>query len=105
MQLQNVFIHHVYFFLKDKGNTAHQAELIEGLHKLSAAPTIKDFHIGIPADTNRDVIERGYAASWCVLFANAEDQASYQVEPIHLKFVDECKHLWERVIVYDSVDA
>jgi len=105
MQLQNVFIHHVYFFLKEKGNAAHQAELIEGLRKLSATPSIKDFHIGIPADTNRDVIERGYAASWFALFANSDDQASYQVDPIHLKFVEECAHLWETVIVYDSVDA
>ncbi|HWB26502.1 MAG TPA: Dabb family protein [Chitinophagaceae bacterium] len=105
MQLQNIFVHHVYFFLKERGNKEHQAQLIDGLRKLSAAPTIKDFHIGVPADTNRDVIERGYAASWFVLFANGEDQASYQVDPIHLKFVEECAHLWEKVIVYDSIDA
>ena len=105
MQLQNVFIHHVYFFLKESGNAQHQTELIEGLKKLSATPSIKDFHIGVPADTNRDVIERGYAASWFVLFANADDQAAYQVDPIHLQFVAECSHLWERVIVYDSIDA
>lgn len=105
MQLQNVFIHHVYFFLKEQGNAAHQQQLIEGLHKLSATPSIKDFHIGVPANTSRDVIERGYAASWFVLFGNGEDQAAYQVDPIHLKFVEECSHLWERVIVYDSVDA
>lgn len=103
--MQNVFIHHVYFFLKEKGNTQHQAELIEGLKKLSASASIKDFHIGVAADTDRDVIERGYAASWLIVFATAEDQAAYQVDPIHLQFVAECSHLWERVIVYDSIDA
>jgi len=105
MELKNIFIHHVYFFLKEAGNTEHQAQLIEGLRKLSATPSIKDFHIGVPADTNRDVIAKGYAASWFALFANGDDQAAYQVDPIHLKFVEECAHLWERVIVYDSVDA
>jgi hypothetical protein len=105
MQLQNVFIHHVYFFLKEKDNAAHKAQLIEGLRKLSAVPAIKDFHIGVPAGTNRDVIETGYAVSWFVLFANDEDQASYQVDPVHLKFVEECAHLWEKVIVYDSIDV
>jgi hypothetical protein len=105
MQLKNVFIHHVYFFLKETGNAEHKAQLIEGLTKLSAVKTIQQFHIGLPADTNRDVIERGYSVSWFVLFANGDDQASYQVDPIHLKFVEECSHLWSRVIVYDTVDA
>lgn len=105
MQLKNIFIHHVYFWLKETGNTEHRAQLIEGLNKLSAVSTINQFHIGVPADTNRGVIETGYAVSWFVLFANGEDQASYQVDPIHLKFVEECSHLWSKVIVYDSIDA
>jgi hypothetical protein len=53
----------------------------------------------------RDVIDTSYAFSWCIYFANAADQQSYQIDPIHLRFVDECSHLWNRVIVYDSVDA
>jgi hypothetical protein len=105
MQLKNIFIHHVYFWLKEAGNTEHHAQLIEGLTKLSTVKTIKQFHIGLPADTNRDVIETGYAVSWFVMFANGEDQASYQVDPIHLNFVAECSHLWSKVIVYDTVDA
>jgi len=39
------------------------------------------------------------------MFANKEDQDSYQVDPVHLKFVDECKHLWKKVTVFDSVEA
>lgn len=105
MQLNNIFIHHVYFWLKETGNAEHRAQLMEGLNKLSAVKTINQFHIGVPADTNREVIETGYAVSWFVLFANGEDQASYQVDPIHLKFVEECSHLWSKVIVYDTVDA
>lgn len=105
MQLKNILIHHVFFYLKEPGNAAHKAALIEGLNKLSSATPIKDFHIGVPADTNRSVIDTTYAVSWCIIFASDEDQAAYQVDPIHLKFVEECSHLWERVIVYDSVDA
>jgi hypothetical protein len=105
MQLKNIFVHHVYFWLKETGNGEHRAQLIEGLQKLSAVESIQQFHIGVPADTDRDVIERGYAVSWLLIFANGEDQASYQVDPIHLKFVEECKHLWSKVIVHDSVDA
>jgi hypothetical protein len=105
VMIENKFIHHVYFWLKNTGNKEDRAKLIEGLQKLSKVQTIKTFHIGKPADTNRDVIERGYALSWFVLFDNGADQASYQVDPIHLKFVEDYSHLWSKVIVYDSVDA
>lgn len=104
-KMKNVFLHHVYFWLSNADSTADKQALVEGLKKLSAVKTIQTFHIGKPADTNRDVIERGYAVSWFVQFDNAADQASYQTDPIHLNFVETCKHLWSKVIVYDSVDA
>jgi hypothetical protein len=102
--IENKFIHHVYFWLKNAGSKEDKAKLVEGLQKLSKVATIKTFHIGQPANTNRDVIENSYAISWFTLFDNAADQESYQTDPIHLKFVEECSHLWSKVIVYDSVD-
>ena len=102
---ENTFIHHVYFWLKNPGNAEDTGKLIVGLKKLSNVKTILSFHIGKPADTNRDVIDRSYAVFWCVFFKNATDQASYQADPIHLRFVEECSPLWTRVIVYDSIDV
>lgn len=103
-KMKNVFIHHVFFWLHNAASTEDRDKLVDGLKKLAAVKTIRDFHIGKPADTNRDVIERGYAVSWLLQFDNAADQASYQTDPVHLKFIEECKHLWSKVIVYDSVD-
>ena len=105
MAEKNIFVHHVYFWLKNPESAADKDQLVQGLRKLSAVQTIKTFHIGQPAPTNREVIERSYAISWLVIFHSKEDQDSYQSDPIHLKFVDECKHLWSKVIVYDSIDA
>ena len=102
---KNTFIHHVYFWLKNPGNNNDLLALIEGLQKLSSVKTIKSFHIGKPAGTSRDVIDTTYNVSWLLLFNNKEDQDSYQVDPIHLKFVDECSHLWEKVVVYDAVSV
>lgn len=102
---ENGFIHHVFFWLKDPENREALEELVRGLKKLSKAPTIKDFHIGKPANTNRDVIDTSYSASWLLLFETAEDQDVYQTDPIHLNFIDECSHLWSKVIVYDTVSA
>ena len=101
---QNVFIHHVFFWLAEPNDTEHRRLLIEGLKKLSKAPTIKRFHIGQPAGTSRDVVDASYSISWCLFFSSAADQDKYQVDHIHLRFIDECKHLWKRVLVYDSVD-
>jgi hypothetical protein len=104
-EMKNVFVHHVFFWLKNTGNAADTAKLVAGLKKLATVITIRQFHIGKPAATKRDVIDTGYAVSWLVLFDNKADQDSYQTDPIHLKFVEECSSLWEKVIVYDSVDA
>lgn len=102
---KNIFIHHVYFWLNNSDSAEDRAKLLEGLEKLSEVKTIRSFHIGKPADTNRDVIDRSYALSWMVTFKDKADQDSYQVDPIHLDFVKNYSHLWSKVIVYDSVDA
>jgi hypothetical protein len=104
MSLSNLFVHHVFFWLKDPGNPEDRAALIGGLQKLSKIAAIREFHIGQPADTDRDVIDTSYAISWMLLFATAEDQASYQTDPIHLQFVKECSPLWSKVMVYDSIN-
>ena len=101
----NMFVHHVYFWLKNPDSKDDKTKLVEGLKKLSKVKTIKMFHIGQPAPTNRDVIDRSYSVSWLVLFDNALDQDNYQTDPIHLKFVEECSSVWNKVVVYDSVNV
>ena len=102
---KNLFIHHVYFWLNNPDSTDDLKKLHDGLGKLSKVKTIKMFHIGKPAGTNRDVIDGSYSVSWLLLFDNRANQDSYQTDPIHLKFIDDCKHLWKKVVVYDSIDA
>lgn len=99
-----LFIHHVYFWLKNHDSKEDRDKLVAGLRKLSAVKTIKSFHIGEPAATNRDVIDRSYNISWCLFFNNKADQDSYQTDPIHLNFVKENSDLWTKVVVYDSED-
>ncbi len=100
---KELFVHHVYFWLKNPGNEADKAKLIEGLEVLSKVKEIKMVHIGVPASTNRSVIERGYAVSWLLFFDSLEQEEIYQTHPVHLKFIADYSHLWEKVIVYDSV--
>lgn len=98
-----MFVHHVLFYLKNVGNEADKAKLLEGLNKLAKVPTIKLVHIGTPAATNRAVIDRNYTFSWLCFFDSAADEESYQKHPIHDEFRNNYASLWEKVVIYDAV--
>lgn len=103
MELKNNFIHHVYFWLKNPESKEDLEQLIKGLEELSKVTEIKLFHIGLPAPTDREVIDNTYAISWLNVFETAADQDAYQVHPMHLKFIHDCSKLWSKVKVYDSI--
>jgi hypothetical protein len=103
MLLKNIFVHHVHFWLNDK---ADLPELIKGLHTLEQINHIKQIHIGISADTHRDVVDRSYDASLLIIFDDSSAQDAYQVDPIHDEFVENyVKPYVAKVVVTDSVDA
>ena len=97
------FIHHVFFWLKNPSSAEDKAKLVEALRKLSKVKSIRTFHIGQHAGTTRSVIEKSYSISWMLTFDSLETEEEYQTDPIHLNFVKENQHLWEKVVVYDSV--
>ncbi|WDF54631.1 Dabb family protein [Mucilaginibacter sp. KACC 22063] len=100
--LDNTFVHHVHFWLHNK---ADKAKLIEGLETLKPITHIRHMHIGVPADTNRDVIDRSYDVSLLLLFNSPEEQEAYQVDPTHVRFAEDyAKPLCARVVVQDSVN-
>jgi hypothetical protein len=100
-----MFIHHVYFWLKNKDRKEDYDRLLEGLQSLRQIEPKVLLHIGTPAETSREVIDGSYTFSELFLFETAADQAAYQVHPVHQQFVKDCAHLWERVVVYDSVNV
>jgi hypothetical protein len=99
-----MFIHHVYFWLNNSDSAEDLVQLKKGLQKLTVIETIGMYQIGVPAATNRDVIDKSYSVAWMLMFDNLEDEEIYQVHPLHKKFVEECAHLWSKVVVYDSID-
>ena len=98
-------IHHVFFALKNPGSTEDLDKPLAGLQTPHKISVIKKLYIGVPASTEkRDVVESSYHASELMFFDNLTDQKSYQDDPIHQKFVADCSHLWEKVVVYDVQD-
>jgi hypothetical protein len=97
--------HHVFFWLKNRDSKEDLNKLIEGLRTLEKIPSVRKLHIGVPASTEkRDVVDNSYSASELMFFDDVGGQDIYQEHPIHKKFVDNCSPLWEKVIVYDSID-
>jgi len=99
-------VHHVFFWLKNPNSKEDLNKLLEGLKTLKAIETIREIHIGVPASTEpRPVVDTSYSASELMFFDDLAGQKTYQDHPIHQKFIADCSHLWEKVIVYDSMDV
>lgn len=99
---ETMIVHHVFFWLKNAGNEADRAKLLEGLRTLAAVKHVSKLQVGIPASTEkREVVDNSYDVSELMYFESLEAQAAYQKDPIHLKFVENYSHLWAKVVVYD----
>ncbi|ETZ19492.1 Dabb family protein [Pedobacter sp. V48] len=99
-------VHHVFFWLKNPDSKEDRDKLAAGVKALSKIPTVKELHVGIVASTEkRDVIDSSWGVSELMFFSDLEGQATYQTHPIHLEFIKNYSHLWEKVVVYDAVEA
>src|SRR5687768_6985889 len=99
-------VHHVFFWLKNPDSKEDLAKLLSGIATLAQIETVRGLHVGVPASTEkRAVVESSYSASELLFFDDVEGQNTYQVHPIHQKFIADYSHLWSRVTVFDSVSV
>ncbi|MDB5147264.1 MAG: Dabb family protein [Mucilaginibacter sp.] len=99
-------VHHVFFWLKNPGSVEDRDKLAAGVKTLAKIETVRKLRVGIVASTEkRDVVDNSWAVSELMFFSDLAGQATYQTHPIHLEFIKNCSHLWEKVIVYDAVDV
>ncbi len=97
------FAHTVYFWFKNPDDVEGKKRFEASLKKfLNASKYAKTNFIGLPPKSTRDVVDDSFTYSLIVTFDSAESQSKYQKEEVHLLFIEECKDLWERVVVYDS---
>ena len=99
-------VHHVFFWLKNPNSKEDLGRLLTGLRTLTKIETVRGAHFGVPASTEkRDVVDNSYSASEMLFFDDLAGQKVYQDHPVHKKFVEDCSHLWEKVVVYDAIAA
>lgn len=103
---KKLVIHHVFFWLKNPNSKEDLDKLLAGLQTLKKIETVRAIHIGVTAKTEqRSVVDATFSASELLFFDDLEGQKTYQDHPIHQEFVKNCSALWEKVIVYDSIDV
>ena len=99
---ERAMLHHVYFTLNNADSETDRQELIKGLRTLETIKGVNNLIIGELAPTvDREVIVSDWQLSLIIFFESVIDQDAYQIDPIHLQFVSNYNHLWNKVVVYD----
>ena len=98
-----MFVHAVYFWLREDLTPVEREHFVSGLRSLRGIDGVVQGYIGVPAPTDRPVIDRSYSWSLVVVFANEADHDAYQIHPVHHRFRGECSSYWTSVRIYDSV--
>jgi hypothetical protein len=98
-----MLVHSVYFWLKPQLTSAQRAEFRRGVETLAGIKSVEKVYVGTPAPTpKRPVIDDSYSVALTVICKDVAAQDAYQVDPIHLKFVENFKTYWNRVQIYDA---
>ena len=97
-------IHSVFVWLRDDLTEAEQSDFEAGVNSLRKITTVRALHTGPVAPTEpRPVVDNTYSTAIIVFFDDQAGQDAYQVDPIHLKFVEDHQDKWTKVLVYDNL--
>ena len=96
------FVHVVNFYLKPGLSAEDVKKFEEGVSTLGTIEGLLMFNVGKPADTDRPVIDKSYSYCLLTVFKDKAAHDVYQEVPVHLEFIKNCAHLWEKVVIFDS---
>lgn len=99
-----MFVHAVYFSLRDDLSATQKRQFDDGLESLCHIDGVRHAYIGVPAATNRPVIDRGYSRALTLIFDDEAGHDAYQDDPVHDRFRKECSSFWTGVRIFDSID-
>ncbi len=99
--LENPFIHSVYIWFKDDVTEEQRAQMYADTEKLRDIEVVRALYTGVPAATDRPIVERSYDYAIIVHFEDLAGHDTYQKHPTHLKLLADHSSLWERVMITD----
>ena len=97
-----MLIHNVFFWLRPEVTAAERTVFEAALADLTKDPDVRAGYYGLPGATApRPVVETGYDYGLVLVFDDVAAEARYQNTPVHVKFLEDHKPKFERVVVYD----
>ncbi len=102
-----MFHHTVHFWLKPSVTDAQRDAFEAGLRALADSPNVATVSARRPAGTPRDVVDNSYDYQLFIQFADSSAHDAYQSadDPAHQRFIASFKPLFDRVVIYDSVEV
>jgi hypothetical protein len=98
-----MLVHTVYFWLRPDLTAAQRADFRRGVESLGGIKAVDKIFVGTPAKTEkRPIIDDSYSVALTVLCQDIAAHDAYQVDPIHLAFINTFKTFWTRVQIYDA---
>ena len=98
-----MLIHAVFFWLKPGLTAEEKTRFRAEVGKLASIRTVDKIYVGAPAQlAERSVTDRSFDVALTIVFRDGAAHDAYQVDPVHLAFVEGNKDSWTRVQVFDS---
>ncbi|MEO0515465.1 MAG: Dabb family protein [Planctomycetota bacterium] len=103
----STFHHTVHFWLRHDLSDDQRQAFFAGLKRVADSPNVELCRVGVPAGTDRPVVDNSYDAQLHCVFASQEKHDAYQSadDEVHTAFIEGFKDCWAKVVIYDSVEA
>lgn len=99
-------VHVGFIWLKEPGNKAHRAALIEATRGLDTIPGVIDIRVGEAIASERAIVDDSFDVGLYVTLESREALAAYLPHPVHQQLVkDVLKPLAAKLLIYDFDDA
>jgi hypothetical protein len=98
-------IHSVYFWLKDDLENASRAQFEQGLAALCVDTAVSRGYFGVPAVSERAVVDSSYSYGLVLIFEDTARHDQYQVGAVHDDFLAKNAAKWTRIQVYDVITS
>ncbi|HRE04144.1 MAG TPA: Dabb family protein [Opitutaceae bacterium] len=98
-----MLVHTVFFWLKPELTAEQRADFRRGVESLATIAATEKVYVGTPAGVpDRPIIDKTFAVGLTVICKDVAAHNAYQVDPIHLAFIERFKPYWSRVQIYDA---
>ena len=99
-------MHAVVFWLRDDAAPETAAEMATFYQqRISHVEGVEHVFVGPPAGTDRDVVDSSCQLMSSLVFRDESAATAWQSDPVHDEFRERFGPAFERVVVYDSLEA